>query len=335
MPIHRRNRAHPRMRFQVPRTTRIPSFGSWHAYAARIMGACGALRTWADGWLIDCLPGTCLICGDHAGRALCSWCDAVYWSIEAAVQRCPRCGIRCPAAGVPCGRCQVAKPAFDRTLALADYRPPLDAVAIALKFRARPALAIDLARRLGDKLLQPDRLTGRELPGDLTGKKTGEVTGEMTSDMLRDRCAPARRDPHVDRRDPHVDRRDLPDLLLPVPLSSRRLAERGYNQAWELTRRLAVHAGIPAHPTLLIRAHAAAQAGLDRQSRQRNMRAAISLSRAATSKQPGSAPSPVLGRHVGVVDDVMTTGATFDAVARVLKAAGARRVTNLVVFRTA
>jgi predicted amidophosphoribosyltransferase len=42
----------------------------------------------------------------------------------------------------------------------------------------------------------------------------------------------------------------------------------------------------------------------------------------------------VRGRHVAVVDDVMTSGSTLDEVARMLKAAGARRVTNLVVART-
>ena len=40
------------------------------------------------------------------------------------------------------------------------------------------------------------------------------------------------------------------------------------------------------------------------------------------------------GLHVGIVDDVMTTGATLEALARTLKAAGARRVTNFVALRT-
>jgi predicted amidophosphoribosyltransferase len=43
---------------------------------------------------------------------------------------------------------------------------------------------------------------------------------------------------------------------------------------------------------------------------------------------------PVQGLHVGIVDDVMTTGATLEALARTLKAAGARRVTNFVALRT-
>jgi predicted amidophosphoribosyltransferase len=42
----------------------------------------------------------------------------------------------------------------------------------------------------------------------------------------------------------------------------------------------------------------------------------------------------VRGLHVAVVDDVMTTGATLEALARTLKAAGARRVTNFVALRT-
>jgi predicted amidophosphoribosyltransferase len=47
-----------------------------------------------------------------------------------------------------------------------------------------------------------------------------------------------------------------------------------------------------------------------------------------------SVEKDVRGRHVGIVDDVMTSGATLDAVARALKTAGARRVTNFVALRT-
>jgi predicted amidophosphoribosyltransferase len=68
--------------------------------------------------------------------------------------------------------------------------------------------------------------------------------------------------------------------------------------------------------------HAAPQASLSLEARRRNIRGAFLAQR------------NVHGFHVAVVDDVMTSGSTLDEVARVLKAAGASRVTNLIVART-
>ncbi|MGI4984743.1 MAG: ComF family protein [Janthinobacterium lividum] len=252
--------------------------------------------------LTACLPGRCLVCGDAAGDALCARCARAYWPGTTAIARCAQCGIRllsgsaAACADLPrCAPCQLAPPAFDATLALADYRPPLDILAITLKFRGRPALAHDLADRLAAGFA--DRIARV-----LAARETGDGTLPGTPDIV-------------------------PDLLLPAPLSRRRLVRRGYNQAWELTHRFARRTGIPADPTLLLRQHTAAQSDLSLAARRRNMRRAIRLAPHAASR--------IAGAHVGVVDDVMTTGATLDALARVLKTAGARRVSNFVVFRTA
>lgn len=118
----------------------------------------------------------------------------------------------------------------------------------------------------------------------------------------------------------------LPDLLCPVPLGARRLAERGYNQALELARPLAKSLGVPLAPRLLARRRdTAAQSGVAPGERRSNVRGAFALS--DTGPDLG-------GRHVGVVDDVMTSGHTLDELAGVLKQAGAARVTNLVFART-
>jgi ComF family protein len=121
-----------------------------------------------------------------------------------------------------------------------------------------------------------------------------------------------------------LDPAERPDVLVPVPLSRRRLIERGYNQAWEIARPLARALGIRANATLVRRVvHTAPQSRLDGDTRRRNVERAFALTQ------------PVRGLHVGVVDDVMTSGATLDALAHVLKTAGARRVTNFVALRTA
>lgn len=119
---------------------------------------------------------------------------------------------------------------------------------------------------------------------------------------------------------------DLPDLLCPVPLGPRRLVERGYNQALELARPLSAALAIPLAPRLLERqVETAAQSGVAPGERHRNVRGAFALA---------GAPPALSGRHVGVVDDVMTSGHTLAELARVLKRAGAARVTNLVFART-
>ncbi|WP_143322852.1 ComF family protein, partial [Burkholderia pseudomallei] len=114
------------------------------------------------------------------------------------------------------------------------------------------------------------------------------------------------------------------DVIAPVPLARRRLVERGYNQAWAIARPLARKLKVRADAALAARvADTAPQSRLAFDARRANVAAAFAVAR------------PVAGLHVGVVDDVMTSGATLDALARTLKEAGARRVTNFVALRTA
>lgn len=114
-----------------------------------------------------------------------------------------------------------------------------------------------------------------------------------------------------------------PDLVLPVPLAAGRLAERGYNQAWELARRL----GPPARADVLLRPlETAHQAELDRAERQANLRAAFMV-------DPRRREA-IAGRRVALVDDVFTTGATARAAARALRQAGAAAVDVWVIART-
>ena len=110
------------------------------------------------------------------------------------------------------------------------------------------------------------------------------------------------------------------DCILPVPLSNARLRERGYNQAVEIARHLGGRLEIDACAR---ERDAPPQAGLDREARRRNVRGAFRCQRSFA------------GERVAVVDDVMTTGATLDALAAALKDAGAASVTNWVVCRTA
>jgi ComF family protein len=119
--------------------------------------------------------------------------------------------------------------------------------------------------------------------------------------------------------------RGLPevDLIVPMPLHRRRLAERGFNQALEIARGVARHLGVRIEPRGVLRIRdTAPQTGLPYEDRATNVRGAFQCR------------LELAGASIAVVDDVMTTGATLNEVARVLKHAGAARVENLVIART-
>lgn len=120
----------------------------------------------------------------------------------------------------------------------------------------------------------------------------------------------------------------LPELLLPVPLHDRRLAERGYNQALEIARPLARATGLHLETRLLRRQKATvAQMALDAEARARNPRHAFRLDHDRLAEL-----GPI--QRIAVIDDVMTTGATLDAIGRLLRAAGIRHIEYWVVART-
>jgi len=110
--------------------------------------------------------------------------------------------------------------------------------------------------------------------------------------------------------------------LVPVPLSARRLRERGYNQAALLARGLADLTGAPYQPHLLRRTrHTVSQVGLTASERRDNVQGAFEASRQAAQ------------RHVLLIDDVCTTGSTLEACAQALKRAGAKSVKALTLGR--
>jgi ComF family protein len=115
------------------------------------------------------------------------------------------------------------------------------------------------------------------------------------------------------------------DCVVPVPLHRRRRRARGYNQAADLAARLP----LPIVAALARPRATSPQAGLPAARRHANVRNAFALRTGWISRR---APA-VRGRVVVLVDDVATTGATLEACARVLKAAGAREVRALTAAR--
>ena len=114
-----------------------------------------------------------------------------------------------------------------------------------------------------------------------------------------------------------------PDLIIPMPLHPQRLQKRGFNQAAEIARHAAKKLNVPWSADTLYRLHdTAAQAGLRREERWANLRGAFSCTK------------PLLGKHILLIDDVLTTGASLSACAEVLRYAGASRVDVAVLART-
>lgn len=118
------------------------------------------------------------------------------------------------------------------------------------------------------------------------------------------------------------------DAVLAVPLHRRRLIGRAYNQSGELARAISHATGLPLLAGVLARRKATApQVGLGRTARIANLSGAFAV-------PPAQAPQ-VAGKRLLLVDDVLTTGATVNAAAKVLRRAGAAEVWVLTFARVA
>jgi ComF family protein len=230
----------------------------------------------------------CLLCGAWTGATFCPDCQAR----DAAPRwRCGRCAIGLPdgLADHLQGRVDEGRPA---TASCADCRgepPPFDAAWAALDYGPPwDRLIAAFKFHASPELARPlARLMHAAVPADA----------------------------------------ERPTLLMPVPLTAERWRERGYNQAWELARRLGPPLGLPVRDDLIERLVGGAhQASLSGPARRRQVRGAYAV--------PPAAVGVLAGAHVGLVDDVMTTGATLAECARVLRRAGARRITVWVLART-
>ena len=235
-------------------------------------------RHWPGAIARALLPCSCALCGALAEDVVCTPCHADY--LGALVPRCRRCAnpVAPADAHVPCGACQSGRPAYDATIAAADYRFPLDALVLQLKFGGVLALAPWFALAIRAAVLSRPGFT-------------------------------------------------LPNVLCPVPLGPGRLVERGFNQALEIARPLARALGIPLKARLAIRAlDTPAQSSLAPGERRRNIRNAFIIAPDALNF--------VRGQHIGLVDDVMTSGSTLNELALTFKRFGAASVSNFVFART-
>ncbi len=114
-----------------------------------------------------------------------------------------------------------------------------------------------------------------------------------------------------------------PDWIVPVPLHPVRQREREYNQAALLAEWVARRSGIPYRNVLRRMRYTTTQTQFDRRHRMRNLRGAFALRHNVS----------VIDKHILLVDDVLTTGATLDACSSILLEAGASRVHAITLAR--
>jgi ComF family protein len=115
---------------------------------------------------------------------------------------------------------------------------------------------------------------------------------------------------------------EMPELIVPVPLHPSRYRERGFNQSLEIARHLGRNLNLPLEFHALARSRATRpQAELSAKERTKNIRGAFRLERRLEA------------RHLVILDDVVTTGATVSELARTLRKAGIERIDVWAVAR--
>ena len=246
-------------------------------------------------------PSLCRLCRRWQRHPL---CDDCVQQAGLGRARCYRCGLclvfpdgQCDNL---CSACNDMPPEFDHTVTPLDYQQPWSSLIAALKFRHDPRMAHLLAALMVPAIRE--RWAVRTPPGRPSARP-------------------------VLRPGPGRLRTGAPTLVVAVPLSAARLRERGYNQAWLLAREVARSLDLPTLPDLLTRTrHTDRLMGLEADERARHIKGAFTVNPAWAGR--------VVGRHVAVVDDVLTTGATLNEVARLLWQSGAREISVWVAART-
>jgi predicted amidophosphoribosyltransferase len=255
-------------------------------------------------------PPLCPACRSPLGAAplrLCPGCAA-------ALPWLPR--TCCPACGLPRhrgGRCPAAGAAFDRSWAPLAHDGVSRELVAALKFRGALPLAGLMAAHLAANLPADLRPRAGEAP---VGTESAAVAPfAARADPLAARAGPlaARAGPFAARADPLA--------IVPVPPQPSRHRRRGFDPAEALAQALGDRLGIPVQPCLRRRDRARRQVGTSRRERR--------VAGRLTIEARGAPPARAL-----LLDDVHTTGATLEACARALRAAGCGRVAAVTYTRT-
>lgn len=248
-------------------------------------------------------PTLCRVCNQWQGQSVCAHC-VLGAQLDAA--RCHRCAVRVSEGVNLCQQCEDMPPQFDHAMAAMDYALPWQSLISGLKFRHDTALAKTLAKLMAQGVMQ--RWSARpQLESPLMSRPPARITPTRATER---RLRPG-----------------APTVVMPVPLSNQRLRERGFNQAGLLAEHLGRELALPVlHDGLLRKRHTQRLMTLDANARQQHIHGAFVVNDLHLKH--------VRGRHVAVVDDVLTSGATLNEISKTLWLAGAHEVSVWVVART-
>lgn len=220
------------------------------------------------------------------------------WSLDDRGLYCRNCGASVGAVAPTgrCSHCPKAKPAWDELIRLDAYRPPISLWIVAMKFHGVWPWATWFGEQLAERAMAAGADHASESSPD--GKKlkmdqaeSGSAAGAATA----------------------------PDVVCATPMHWRRRWSRGYNQADLIARAFAKTMDLRFVPLLHRSRFAWPQTHVPPSQRAANVRDTFAME-----------PVDLAGRHIWLVDDVKTTGATAQVCARLLKKAGASRVTLVV-----
>jgi len=223
----------------------------------------------------------------HLLPGICVFCNE---SSGVPMDLCPHCHAALPWLLNPCPQCALpqVQSGAPRCGACAAQPPPFVRAVAAMRYADAVA-----------RMIQHVKFAGNRIDARVLGSLLGEQVTRAYCDE------------------------PLPDVIVPVPLSSARLLRRGHNQAALIARWVGHACATPVDYDLCARTrHTPAQTGLGRSARLRNLHGAFAARR------------PVAGLRIAILDDVMTTGATVTALARTLLAANAKAVHVWAVART-
>jgi ComF family protein len=120
-----------------------------------------------------------------------------------------------------------------------------------------------------------------------------------------------------------IEKNNLPDFIIPMPLHPAKLKERGFNQSLLLAEKIARELNLKPLPNACQRVRdTPSQSSLKWKERDKNVKGAFSCDIDLT------------GKRIALVDDVMTTGASLNALAKVIKKAGAAEINTWIIART-
>jgi len=246
-------------------------------------------------------PTLCRVCHQWQGQIVCAHC-VLGAQLDAA--RCHRCAMRVSEGVSLCQACEDLPPQFDHAVAALDYSLPWQGLITSLKFKQDTALARTLAGLMAQSVLK--RWAARpQRPGPHEARTLAKVTASRSGRL----------------------RPGAPTVVMPGPLSKQLLRERGFNQAGLLAEHLGRQLALPVLQDGLVRQrHTQRLMTLDADARLMHIRGAFEVSEQSLKH--------VRRRHVAVVDDVLTSGATLNEIARTLWLAGAHEVSVWVVART-